>query len=112
MKEVITDLLTKFPETRNSDLLLCWKYHDEVDGIAGCNQNGIMAICQCDYTQRATNPATIIRMRAEIQNEDHDLLPTSDKVIRDRGLLRKKWYRDLGYGPENETKEPEGGIGR
>jgi hypothetical protein len=44
-----------------------------------------------------TNPATIIRVRARIQNKEHVLLPTSKKVQayrKQRQKQLKKFYRD------------------
>jgi predicted metal-dependent hydrolase len=79
--DIVLDLLTNLPETRNNDRLLIWKVWDR----QGLISNGFL---NCfDFYSKAISPESIRRVRQKLQETRYDLKPTSARVST---LRRKK----------------------
>ena len=63
IKQKVTHLLEKFPETRNSDKLLQHWFWTTYDNVTDLN----------NWLSRATDPESIRRCRQKIQEEREDL---------------------------------------
>jgi len=81
-RELVREILTTIPETRNNDLLLCftiWKRQ-------GIDLN-LIDLQVTDGT--LYNPETIIRHRAFIQNTQGELLPTRPGILIRRKIAER-----------------------
>lgn len=91
LEQKVERTLTNYPETRNSDIELTIKiwenFHDVKDTVQ---------VRKMFDLPREDN---IKRIRARIQNDQHRLLPTSEKVARQRKMNIAKWRERLGYDP-------------
>lgn len=74
-QDKVAFILEHFPETRNSDNLLCVMYWKLVDGAK-----------YVDDIQFATNPEVIRRARQKIQNEHKRFLPTDPEIVKRRRI--------------------------
>jgi len=92
--------LAKYPDTRNSDILLTravwWEYHNssifEHNGRKAVHLDDLMDLPREDH---------IKRLRAKL-NEAGKYLPTDEKVIKQRRLLEKVWHQEMS--PSNPSK--------
>lgn len=96
LKAKVEYILTRYPETRNSDIALSirlWKSYYHKDLI---EQNGKSYI---DLNKLFDLPRedNIKRIRAKIQNEEKRLLPTDISVVRQRKMNELEWKQLLGY---------------
>ena len=99
-------ILDKYPETRNSDILLTiliWTiFHRSKLKII---ENDLCVPVNALYDlPREDN---VKRIRAKLQNEENKYLPTHPKVRKQRGIKEEQWRRYLGYNPEMRTPDPE-----
>lgn len=81
-KELINEILTIIPATRNNDTLLCFKIWER----QGIDLN-LIELQATDGT--LYNPETIIRHRAHIQNIEGRLLPTRPEVLIKRKIAER-----------------------
>lgn len=95
MKRIVEKIMQKHPETRNSDTILIFKVLKEL-GCIEYNTEGYII----KYVDLYKIPSfeSITRVRRKIQNDEKRLLPTDEKVLRQRGMLKEemkeihKWY--------------------
>lgn len=99
--ENVEKLLKDYPELRNDDKELIWKYWRCCDIIV---DGGGYSITRGRFIYSATNPAQIIRCRAKIQNIEGKYLPIDWKVAEKRKISREKWERELGYHKDNPNQ--------
>lgn len=101
LKDKVSYCLTKHQDCRNSDKKLInaiyYEYYNEklITSI-----DGKLAVRLMDLYD-LPNPAHIIRWRQKL-NEEGKFLPTSEEVIRQRGLLEKTWHNEMS--PSNPSK--------
>lgn len=94
LKNQVSYILSHFPETRNSDITLTielWKnyYPDKL-----FNNDQCIYVRDLFDLPREDN---IKRIRAKIQNEDREFLPTDIKVFIERARASDEWRKFLGY---------------
>lgn len=100
LKNQVSHILSHFPEARNSDIRLTielWKNYYPNYIIANTSygvDNPLIAIKDLFELPREDN---IKRIRAKIQNEDREFLPTDIKVFIERARASDEWRRFLGY---------------
>ena len=96
-KQVIKNLLLKYPTLKDSDSRLMANYWSEelnrknkdIDEMSARDLLGMFAQSQL------TNPETIRRMRAKIQEESPEF---RGQVYNSRkGVIQDKWRSELGY---------------
>jgi len=93
---MVWSVLKHYPETRNSDITLTqevWKnfypqYLTKQDGRFYIDIQSLFTVPREDH---------IKRIRAKIQNERREWLPTDIKVFIERVKLSKEWKAFLGY---------------
>ena len=95
IRERVEDILKDTIQARNSDKFLIWEFWRR-EGFLELNKFGKYAL-SFESFKKATNPASIIRARASIQNDDkRDLkeryLPTNEDVARKRKIAEKEWH--------------------
>lgn len=86
--------LQKYPDTRNSDMLLTRAVWFEFYPSLGFQHNGKLSHYDEDL-MKLPREDNVKRIRAKIQNDSHLLLPTSLSVIKRRKLNEKEWYRKM-----------------
>lgn len=100
LKYQVSHILSHFPEARNSDIRLTielWKHFYPNMIIANMSygvDNPLIAIKDLFELPREDN---IKRIRAKIQNEDREFLPTDIKIFIERARASNEWRRFLGY---------------
>lgn len=91
LKKQVEYIMRKFPETRNSDILLMielWKeYHPSYIKKGSSGELGIWLV---DLYKLPTQES-IKRVRAIIQNVEGRMLPTSQKVRKVRKIKEAEW---------------------
>jgi len=87
-RDKVIEILQNYPKTRNNDNLLIFKYWAKFHGIY---EDSNCYIIPKDKIFTLTNPETIIRMRAHIQNDLKILLPTDPAVRRKRGQREEEF---------------------
>lgn len=98
----INDTLRDFPETRNSDIELTiriWKeyYPKKLNAHEG---EIFVLLSNLFDLPREDN---VKRIRAKIQNEDHEYLPTEWVVAKARGIKEDIWREHLGLQPRKQV---------
>lgn len=85
VKNIVEAVLTAYPETRNSDILLIIRiWAREMEQAVMIQNFKKLSVFKLKDCKILTAPATIMRMRRVIQNEEERLLPTEEKVMRNR----------------------------
>lgn len=102
LEKQIRHCLEQLPETRNSDIELTkavWLnfYSGHLGIITG--EGWAIPIDRLDQVPREDH---IKRIRAKIQNEQHEFPPTTWKVAKGRGFEERVWRRLLGYDTEQQ----------
>lgn len=90
LKDKILFCLERYPETRNSDILLTravwYEFHNsklfEMNGKKAVLLESLMDLPREDHVKR---------IRAKIQNEEKRFLPTDLKILKQRKLLAEEW---------------------
>jgi hypothetical protein len=77
-------ILENYPDTRNSDKRLIWKFWEE-EGLIDYGDAYGDFIKECDFL-KATSPESIRRARQKIQQLYPELGPTSELVRKRRGI--------------------------
>lgn len=95
--------LDKYPETRNSDITLTmhiWKefYQEKLTVV-----DGVLAIRLRDLFDLPRED-NVKRVRAHIQNDLHEYIPTNWEVAKKRKWLQYDWRLYLGYTQEAVVK--------
>ena len=93
-KDKVEDILERKEQARNSDKYLIWyywKYEEQIDSLDNFGE-----------FKEGTSSRSIIRARAEIQNDEGKYLPTDPEVIRKR---RIKENRIREYYSKKKTRE-------
>jgi len=80
----IKNILENYPDTRNSDKKLIWKFW-EIEGSLDFGDAYGEFIKECEFL-KATSPESIRRARQKIQQLHPELGPTSDQVRKRRGI--------------------------
>ena len=95
--------LEHYPDSRNSDIVLTkliWSnfYSDflEKRGLGLFSRE----VVSLDNLFNLPTQDSIKRIRARIQNQKHEFLPTSAEVARQRRWREEDWRGYLGYNPE------------
>lgn len=96
-EEKVRHVLTNHEDARNDDDLLIWIVKKHVDGA---NLNDFR-----EYKE-TTNAETIRRVRAKVQNDDGELLPTDAEVLKKRSIReeRIKEYFSMASETRQEWK--------
>ena len=96
-KEKVKILLTKYPHFKDSDNKLIAAYWFEELKIKGLNPDkiNVMDFLHLFADSKITNPETIRRSRAKLQ-EENVYLRGKNYSIR-KGAIQEKWRKDLGY---------------
>ena len=95
LKKTVEDLMTKFPNTRNSDKLLIAKIWTQE--IPKTNMKPLREFTD-EELKTISNPASIVRVRSHIQNDEDRLIPTVEEVIRMRAKSEEsmlKWLEAM-----------------
>ena len=103
-KDKIKTLLTKYPRFRDSDNKLIAAYWLEELKRKGLNpdeMSGIEFLHQF-ADSKITNPETIRRSRAKLQEEDSSL--RGETYFVRKGAIQDKWREDLGYNGLKKRK--------
>jgi hypothetical protein len=93
-KDKVEDILERKEQARNSDKYLIWyywKYEEEIESLDNFGE-----------FKEGTSSRSIVRARAEIQNDEGKYLPTDPEVISKR---RIKENRIREYYSEKKTRE-------
>lgn len=95
--------LQHYPDTRNSDITLTmhiWKefYKDKLTVV-----DGVLAIRLRDLFDLPRED-NVKRVRAHIQNDLHEFVPTNWEVAKQRKMLQHEWKQYLGYTQEAVVK--------
>ena len=98
----VNDTLRDFPETRNSDIELTiriWKEHcsKKLRSFEGADY---VLLSDLFVLPREDN---IKRIRAKIQNEDNEYLPTVWKIAQARRIKEDIWREHLGLQPRKQV---------
>lgn len=82
LKDKIRDILERKEQARNSDKFLIWYFWKYEEGIDSLD----------DFVEfkEGKSSRSIVRARAEIQNDDGEFLPTKEEVIRKRRIKEEK----------------------
>jgi hypothetical protein len=91
-RELIIQIMTEVPETRNSDLLLQWIFLKKHHGVN---------LPQLSYDQMKElegRTETIRRIRQKIQNTDRLLPPTRKEVMKRRRQKESDYKEYFGKG--------------
>ena len=91
IKENVRQLMMIHPKTRDCDKTLCARYWYEVDKIK-------FPMTGADFVNYATNPTSITRARALIQ-ESGELLPSED--VKRRRREKEEAFRTSIRGEKN-----------
>ncbi len=97
LNEKVKKVLEVYPQTTNCDYLLyeavIKKYYPKY----------YMKNSQGDFyitfknRRKVPKEGSVVRWRAQLQNEFKECIPTDEKVLKKRRLHSKKWLDDLGY---------------
>lgn len=98
LKKQVEQILSKYPETRNSDIkltLFIWRefyptYLKMIDG---------RAYVKCSDLFNLPREDNVKRIRAKF-NADNLYMPTDLDVIKQRGIKENLWRAELGYRPK------------
>jgi hypothetical protein len=96
-KDKVKNLLIKYPRFRDSDNKLIAAYWLEELKRKGLNpdeMSGIEFLHQF-ADSKITNPETIRRSRAKLQEEDSSL--RGETYSARKGAIQDKWRKELGY---------------
>lgn len=77
-EERVAHLLNKYPDARNSDKILIWKYWQDIDKLEGMPDE--------DEILDLTSPETITRCRRVLQNDCCLFLPDDPEIIEKRAI--------------------------
>lgn len=101
LRTKVEKTLKEYPDTRNSDIALTIKiweeYHAEKLVTA---KNGKKYVC-VENLYDLPREDNVKRIRAKIQNEENNYLPTTWEIAKKRGILRQQWEEALGYATKN-----------
>lgn len=97
LKSKIEYCLQKYQDTRNSDIKLTSAIWIEFYGqYISKDSKGRLIVALIDL-YKIPREDNVKRIRAKIQNEEGKYLPTSEEVLKQRGLNEYKWRKELGY---------------
>jgi|TARA_R100001530_G_scaffold116143_1_gene83171 hypothetical protein len=91
----VYDVLRDYPETRNSDIELTLRVWREFHGV----QDQIDPALLFDLPREDN----VKRIRARIQNEDREFVPTEWKIAKARGFEEDKWRELLNLKPRKKV---------
>ena len=98
MKTKIHKILASDTESRNDDIRLTqaywWTYHREVFTKDFANTEWCVPL---KALHKLPSQDGIKRIRAKIQNDMHEFLPTRKEVALKRGMQEQEWRNYLGY---------------
>ena len=96
-KETVEKLLIKSPHLKDSDAKLqaTYWYKELIHNKLDPEKTSAMEFLRLFSLSKVTNPETIRRMRAKLQEEKPELRGESYKLRNEK--LQKKWRKDLGY---------------
>jgi hypothetical protein len=96
-KNKVKTLLIKFPRFRDSDNKLIAAYWFEEIKRKGLNPDEMSAMefLHLFADSKISNPETIRRSRAKLQEEDSSLRGNNYSLRK--GAIKDKWRKDLGY---------------
>ena len=100
-KQKVKKLLSNHQHFRDSDNKLIAAYwYNEIKG-KGLNPNEMTGMDLLHYFAdcKLTNPETIRRSRAKIQEENPNL--RGNNYTARKGVIQKQWRKDLGYESGN-----------
>lgn len=95
LKDKILHCLQKYPQTRDSDVLLTRAVWHEYHFGSVWQHNGRTAVYTEDL-MKLPREDHCKRIRAKIQNEEHKFLPTSETVRKTRKIEEFWWCREMG----------------
>jgi hypothetical protein len=84
---LVRQLLKEDVGCRNDDRYLILRVCQEI--LEQCGSDAV--VVTVDTIRKLPSFETIIRVRAKIQNEEHQYLPTDEKVRRQRGISETVW---------------------
>ena len=96
-KQKVKEMLTKFPDLRDSDnKLIAFFWYKELKG-KGMNPDEMSAMDFLQYfsSSKLTNSETIHRCRRKVQEVYSELRGKSYQVRQDK--MQKQWRIELGY---------------
>ena len=96
-KNKVKTFLTKYPRFRDSDnklIAACWLDELRRKGVNPDEMSG-MEFLHLFADSKITNPETIRRSRAKLQEEDSSLRGKNYSLRK--GAIQDKWRKDLGY---------------
>ena len=96
-KQKVKELLTKFPELRDSDnklIAFYWYKELKAKGMNPKEMSG-MDFLQYFSSSKLTNSETIHRCRRKAQEQNKELRGKNYEVRQDK--IQKQWRKDLGY---------------
>ncbi|MCK9544955.1 MAG: hypothetical protein M0R03_23310 [Novosphingobium sp.] len=101
LRSKILHCLNKYPDTRNSDILLTRAVWYEFHNSKIFQHNGKPAIYTEDLIDLPRED-NVKRIRAKIQNEENNFLPTDINVVKQRKINEEVWRNYCS--PSNPSK--------
>lgn len=98
LKELVTNVLIEYPNTRNDDALLTlyvW-WRENPDAFREINEQWYVSTSA--ITKELSREDIIKRIRAFIQNEEGLYLPTDPIVLKKRMKRANNWKEEIIYG--------------
>ena len=94
-KDIVVDILTELPETRDNDILLMqgvWRKQMEFYGVQNLDDQPIWFLFKSMRNKRVSHPSSIKRVRAKLQEQCPNLRGES---YNKRHKLQKEVLNDL-----------------
>lgn len=106
LRSQVEQTLECYPETRNSDIALTIQiWHSFYSSYLQLDNRGKeYASIQLLFLYELPREDNIRRLRAQIQNQEKEYLPTSWEIAKQRGINEDVWKKSLGYFVENSNQ--------
>ena len=98
MKAKVREVLRQYEDARDCDIKLAVYFWTKYcPGLLMQDEKGIYYGITFKNLREAPGMNSIARVRAVIQNVDHEFLPTCWDVAKKRNINRNRWEQALGY---------------
>lgn len=108
LKANVLAILEAVPESRDSDIRLMievWRrYYPQRIKKGSTGEEGVWLKDLYDLPREDN----VKRVRAQIQNVEHQFLPTSWSVAKQRKIEEDRWRVAMGYPPKDKGVQPIG----
>lgn len=104
LEKKIRAILADDPKSRNSDIrltqMIWWRYYQDKIVMHNAGNGSPKACVALEDLFDLPREDNVKRIRAKIQNDLKEFLPTDPAVARKRGWEIEEWRDYLGYGNE------------